>query len=279
METRDLDRIRFITQHFNDLQGLRYLVPLGLIALGWGGNPLLRTGLFLAALLLTLRTRRYYRDAFGQVEQQPADRATELYPVSVFSPAGSLSRLEGFQQVTPFLRHFFVLLTLAVVLFVYFQSIPPNFLVQGEESLGQPPQVLLEPTPYLGPPLIKILNGGVARAPSMLRAVSAQTMYVFCGALFLSVWLWRKRHASQSHHLAFAALLLGLSGLGTSLGYLARSDAALPRLIDLFLPALVYPGLALLLCGSSLVLTGLLDHWQLVRALGQPTAAREEEQS
>ena len=49
METRELERIRFTTRHFNDLQGLRYGVPLGLIALGgglvllgWGGPRLLR---------------------------------------------------------------------------------------------------------------------------------------------------------------------------------------------------------------------------------------------
>ena len=50
-------------------------------------------------------------------------------------------------------------------------------------------------------------------------------------------------------------------------------------LLTVVLPALVYPGMALLLCGSSMVLTGLLDHWQLVRALGGPVAAEEEEYS
>ena len=38
MKTPDLDRIRFITRHFNDLQGLRYWVPLGLVILGLGGT-------------------------------------------------------------------------------------------------------------------------------------------------------------------------------------------------------------------------------------------------
>jgi hypothetical protein len=32
MVIRELERIRFITQHFNDLQGLRVGVPLGLIS-------------------------------------------------------------------------------------------------------------------------------------------------------------------------------------------------------------------------------------------------------
>jgi hypothetical protein len=277
METRDLERIRFVTQHFNNLQGLRYGVPLGLITLVWGGPALQRLALLLGALLLVLGAKRYYGRTFGQVEQQPADRAAEIYPVSLFSPAGSLSRLEGFRQVTPIARHFLATVTLALLLFTYFQAIPPNFLVQGDESLGQHPQVLRESTPSLGPPLIKVLEGAAVRAPSMLRAVFAQAMYALYGSLFLGVWLWRGRRCSQGHHLALAVLLLGLSALGTSLGYIARGDGKIDRLFDLFLPALVYPGMALLLCGSSMVLAGLLDHWQLVRALGRSVAAEEEE--
>ena len=38
MESQNLDRIRFVTRHFNDLQGLRYLVPIGLITLSVGGT-------------------------------------------------------------------------------------------------------------------------------------------------------------------------------------------------------------------------------------------------
>lgn len=36
MESPDLDRIRFVTHHFQDLQGLRYGVPMGLVALSGG---------------------------------------------------------------------------------------------------------------------------------------------------------------------------------------------------------------------------------------------------
>jgi hypothetical protein len=39
-------------------------------------------------------------------------------------------------------------------------------------------------------------------------------------------------------------------------------------IINFLSPALVYPGVALLLCGSAMSLAGLLDHWQLARALG-----------
>lgn len=273
---RHLERIRFITQHFHDLQGLRVGVPVGLITLALVAPALPRIALCVAALLLLLGARRYYR-GFGHVEPQPAGPAAELGSVTLYSPAGPLSRLEGFPQVTPRGRNLLITATLAVALFTYFQAIPPNFMVRGDESLGQHPQVLREPAPYLGPPLIKVLDGGVARSPSMLRAVFAQTTYVFFGAFFLSAWLWRGRRESQSLHLMLAILLLGLSALGTSLGYLlARPGGEIPAFFDLILPALVYPGLAVLLCGSAMILTGLFDHWQLVRALGRPVAGEEE---
>ena len=74
MESRELERIRFTTQHFNDLQGLRYGVPLGLIALGgglvllgWGGPLLLRVLGLAGALALIFGGRRYYEHTFGAV--------------------------------------------------------------------------------------------------------------------------------------------------------------------------------------------------------------------
>ena len=271
MGTRDLERIRFITRHFNDLQGLSLWMPLGLVTLGWESPALLRVFMCLGALLLILGAKRYYRNTFGEVALEPVNSSVELCPASIFSPAGPGSRIEGFRQVTPIARHFLITVTLALVLFSFFQSIPSNILVQGEEALGQHPQVLLEPAPSFGPPLIKVLEGGVVRSPSMLKAVFAQAMYALYGSIFLGVWLWRGRRWSQSHHLMLAALLLGFSILGTSLAYIARPDGMIDQNIDRILPALVYPGMALLLCGSSMILAGLLDHWQIVRALGPVT--------
>ena len=274
MLTGELKRIRFVTQHFNDLQGLRSAVPLGLFTLGLVSPAPVRAVLFLGAALLLLGGKRYYRRTFGEVEHQPADPATELCPASIYNPAGPFSRLEGFQQVTPMARHLLMVVAVALVVFSFFQAIPPNFLVQGDL---RHPRILLEPVPTLGPPLIKVLDGAAVRAPSMQRAVFAQAMYALYGSLFLGVWLWRDRRASQSHHLVLGALLLGLSALGTSLGYLARPGGGeMPGIIDVSLPALVDPGAAVLLCGSSMLLAGLLDHWQLVRTLGWPAAAREE---
>ncbi|MFY9825308.1 MAG: hypothetical protein WAM82_28275 [Thermoanaerobaculia bacterium] len=277
MKTQDLERIRFTARHFNDLQGLRYGVPLGLVTLGWGGAMPLRIALSLGALLLTLGARRYYR-AFGEVEAQPVHTAAEL---AVFAPAGAMPRVDGFRQVTPMMRHFFVTMTLALIVFSIVQAIPRSFQVEGHESLWHHPritsQTFLErpwivgsqpqPTGLFQPPWVAWVYAPVpARPPSMLRAVFAQTLYVVYGSFFLGFWLWRGRGHSE-HHLALAALLLGLASLGTALGYVARTDGEIGRVFDLFLPALVYPGVALLLCGFAMILAGLFDHWQLVAAM------------
>jgi hypothetical protein len=276
METRDLERIRFVTRYFNDLQGLRYGVPLGLITLAWEGPAPLRAGLFLAAFLLVIGAKRYYRNTVGEVERPPIDPAVDLSPVSLFHPGGPVSRLNA-PQVTPAARHLLVILGLAVIVFSFFQSIPPNLLITEAEAPGLHPRVSVDPANFLG---ASGSRAGLMRSPSMLRGVFAQTMYLLYGSLFLGIWLWRERHPSQGRHLAFAVLLLGCSALGTSLGYFVGSsgEVQIPRFLDPFLPALVYPEVALLLCGSSMVLTGLLDHWQLVRALGRPVETEEEEE-
>jgi hypothetical protein len=83
-------------------------------------------------------------------------------------------------------------------------------------------------------------------------AFPAPLLYALFGTLFLSVWLLRERRLSQSYYLGLA-LLLGFSALGSA-------------------PLWAAP----LLCGSAMILAGLLDHCQLVRALGP--AARESEE-
>jgi hypothetical protein len=289
MEIQALNRIRFVTQYFNDLQGLRYWVPLGLITLSGGGvlhfasrlAEVLLAISFPGAFLLAFGAKRYYRRTFGEVERQPA---LKLSSVSIFSPAGPVPRLEGFQQMTPIAQCFLVTTALVISLFSIFQAIPPNIMVLGNESLGQQPRVLSldayqAAVPFKQPETIvgaKAVAGHKERPWSMRKAVFGQTLYALYGSLFLSLWLWRERHRSQSHHLAFAILMLGLSAFGTSLGFLVRDGREIPGFTDLFLPALVYPGIALLLCGSSMILAGLLDHWQLARAMGRPMAPRAE---
>ncbi|HYO15518.1 MAG TPA: hypothetical protein VE685_20170, partial [Thermoanaerobaculia bacterium] len=219
------------------------------------------------AILVMLGAKGYYRDAYGEVEQQVVDPV----PVPIFSPAGPVSPLENLQpRVTPIARHFLVTLALAGALFALLQAIPrPHILVQGDEALGQHPRILHENSDFFGgPPWEGSHTACTMREPSMIRALFAQTLYILVGSLFLGVLFWREGHRSQIHYLVLAVLLLGLSVLGTSLGFLAGEHGEVARNIDLLLPALVYPGVALLTCGSAMFLVGLLDHWQLVRALG-----------
>jgi hypothetical protein len=277
METPDLERIRFITRHFNDLQGLRYGVPLGLILLSWESPPLLRAAGVVGALALALGARRYYRRTFGAVEQQPAEPEMELYPASIYSPAGPIPRLAMPPRVvTPVARRFLVTSLLAMTVFAYLQALPPGmFEVQGDASH---PRILPAAEPVYAPPWLSRwawYHGGEIMPPSMFQAVIAQTVYLLAGCLFLTLWLWRRRDLSQSPHLALALLLLGLAALGATLGLRVNKEGTIDPLLDRLLPLLVYPGMAMLLCGGALILAGLFDHWQLARTLG-PFARMED---
>lgn len=71
MDLKDLDRIRFVTRHFQDLQGLRFLVPLGMISLLQGCSPFFLHApvlLGLLAILLQSRARKHYSALLGEVE-------------------------------------------------------------------------------------------------------------------------------------------------------------------------------------------------------------------
>ncbi len=104
---------------------------------------------------------------------------------------------------------------------------------------------------------------------STRKAVFGQMMYALYGSLLFGVWLWRERRLSQSYHLVLGVLLLGLSALGACLGFLTRAKGETAQILNLFVPATVHLWVAVLLCGSSMILAGLFDHWQLVRALGR----------
>lgn len=280
MEPQDLDRVRFVTRHFNDLQGLRWAVPLGAVALSLGGAvhfagwpPYVVLLTALGALLLRLAARLYYTHSFGTVEAQPAYMPGELHTLSVYSPAGPTQRLVGFQQMRPVTRHFLATIGLVVTLIYLFEYLPPNLVVTGSEALGRHPQIQSVTVDIYDPPIEWMAAlGGLFKSPGTFRAVYAQVIYAFFAAIFLGVWLWRERRPSQRYHLALGVALLALALLGASLGFFARGGP--PPLVDFLLPALVYPGIALLLCGVAVTLAGVADHLQLARGLGQP--AEEE---
>jgi len=286
MDTQHLDRIRFVTRHFNELQGLRYWVPLGLLTLSVGGttyfeNPplvLLRALLFLGAVLLAFGASRHYRNTFGHIERQAFRPAPELSSVSIFSPAGPTPRLEGFPLVAPALRPLLLTMGLALFLFFILQAISPTISIIETQSLTEPPWLTLDAV-FLAEPAytrgIESVLSGRLISPSAAKAVITQGIYALCGSLFLGVWLWRERRLSQIYYLILGLPLLGLSILGTFLGYFVYEEREpVVRIIDLFLPAAIHLWIALLLCGCAMLLVGLLDHWQLVRALGQSHLSR-----
>jgi len=112
MDVRDLDRIGFVTRHFGDLQGLRLLVPMGMLYAAQGLTPLLdplpRGWAILAlainfagAMLLMVRAKRYYQRLLGKVEVRHETFLLPWLPALVLAAAvlfylsasGSLSLL------------------------------------------------------------------------------------------------------------------------------------------------------------------------------------------
>ncbi len=270
MELEDLDRIRFVTRHFQDLQGLGSWVPLGVITLSWGvlaspsGSRPLVAALYLGAFLLMFGARRYYRTSFGEVERPPA--AADLYPVPIFSPAGPAPRLEGFHPLPAAARHFLTTLGLVFALFSILLAFTPNIEIDAV------PWLTLKGVGVYGP---HFRNWKIWK-PIAYDAIFAQMICLLFGAFFLSLWLWRERRPSQRHCLGLGAGLLGLAAFGAVLGYLVGEHAEpMVRIINFFLPAVVHPRVALFLCGSLVILMGLLDHWQLVRALKRPILQEE----
>ncbi|MFP5286331.1 MAG: hypothetical protein ACLGI9_11390 [Thermoanaerobaculia bacterium] len=226
MEIGDLERIRFVTRRFGELQGLRRLVPVGLLAVGGAGLIsltgwllLLPAALLAGAFLLSVGAGRYYRNAFGETEP--------LVEISspILAADGPVQRL---QPTIPAVPRFLLIGGLVCAVFILFQLL-------------------------LWPPWVTIGSEVVhwSGDPAMTRAMLIQMLYGLCGIFFLGTWWLREQRLSQSHHLGLGLLLSGLAALG-----------------PWFVPAAVHFGAALLLCGSSLILAGLLDHWQIARVLG-----------
>jgi hypothetical protein len=276
MDTPDLDRIRFVTRHFDDLQGLRYRVPLGLITLSLGGtvyfsNPplvLLRAVLFAGAVLLMIFARRYYRRTFGEVEPWPMEEpAMELSVFRSAGQAGQAAELSGWRRMTPRIRRFSIILGLTITLLAVLHALGPKLRIEQEESLAQPPWQTLGSVFF-----IDSEDMPLSLSASTTKTLVAQSIYALFGSFSLGLWLWRECRPSQSVHLAFGALLLGLAAVGAGAGLLtgaAETGAAgeIALFANPFLPAALHLWVALLLCGSAMVLAGLFDHRQLVRAL------------
>jgi len=269
MTTQDLDRIRFVTRHFNELRGLRYGVPLGLMTLSVGGTTyfenrpllLLRAALLLGGLLLLFRSGAYYRRTFGEVERQSVLPVPVLESLSIYCPAGPPPRLAVDPLVNPAARRLLLTTGLAFALLFTLRSISPAVTITTDESLVQAPWLTLNDS--------LMFVGGEPMAQEAWATLKVQMTYGLYGSLFLGVWLWRGHRLSQSHYLITGLLLLGLSALAACLGFGLRDPRSLRLASTLLAPVAAHFWLALLLCGASAILVGLLDHRQLVRAAGR----------
>jgi hypothetical protein len=267
VNARQIDRIRFVTQNFQQLQGLRCLVPVGMILLSQGvagffpSWPLvvLQMVLSAGAVFMMFGLRAYYRSTFGEVESRRIDAG--LSPLSVYSPAGSapLAPERRPVPVKPFLQ---ILLPMLVLLWIL-RMILPSAIIMTDGS-GVSPWVQLHP------PVVEVLTAAsMPRSSSDLKPFFGQWMYAAFGAIFLTVWFLRGRRLSQSYYLVLGAPLLGLGALGSCLGLVlpALWTRGGPQIPNVILLALAYLWMAQILCGAATVIAGLLDHWQLVRVL------------
>jgi hypothetical protein len=270
MTKRDVDRIHFVTRHFNELRGLLYGVPLGLLTLSIGGTTyfanrpyqVLRALFLLGGLFLLGSAGRYYRRTFGVVERQPVDPAPRLDSLSIYSPAGPAPRLERYELIPPIAWRLLIAVTLGFVLLLTLRAYSPGVEIQTDESLIQKPWQSLHSD-------VSFFRSDKPMPGEVGSELPVQVIYAFFGSLFVGVWLWRGFRLSQIYYLAFGALLLGLSAFGAIMGFFLTRDQGI---FNALLPLEAHLWIALLLCGSTTILAGVLDHRQIVRALRQPLA-------
>jgi hypothetical protein len=257
MKPLDLDRIRFVTLHFNELKGLS-LAASGLLFLGLGAAYIgrghsvvvtcLQFALIFGSVALTLYSKTHYQRTFGEVlarrEAPPHPEALTIYGPGAVPRAGDAN--PEFNALL--FRRMLLVGGLGVIVYVGLRMVSPNVSV-SMPSIAEKQEVF---------------------------ATLQQVLDIFFGALFLSIWIWRGRGRSQGYYLALALLMLGIPALGASQGFILQAlwDHGLARMARFVLPAADDLRMGQLLCGASCLLAGLLDHRQLVRAL-KPAAEED----
>ncbi|HEV7783835.1 MAG TPA: hypothetical protein VGQ28_00780 [Thermoanaerobaculia bacterium] len=213
---------------------------------------------FAVAFSSLIWSRAYYRSTFGETERQPVTPSAQPAPISIFSPAGPAMGSEvAPKSLNPSARPIWAFIGLAFIPFSMLWLVSPTVVID-------------QPTDWSHLAHQTVVMTGGARELSLESLVS--TMYFLFGALFLGTWLWRGRRLSQGYYLVLGFLLLGLAGLGIALGFVlpALWDLGIAGIGRFFVPALSNMQIAQIVCGASFLLAGLLDHWQLVKVLGQP---------
>jgi hypothetical protein len=286
MTNGDLDRIRFVTRHFNDLQGLRLLVPAGLLQIasgmtgGFAKVPRLLPWMLalhvvamVVACFLIFRAASSYR-SYGHVEPQRGAPFVRDPALSIFSPAGPAPRLAvDPPQTHRQLHRFFLPMGAALVLLVSLHAIGPRVELDTDGWT-------LDPWLQFTPPVVSMMDSGtvakLSRSPwfrfeetkHVIRLLQTEGMYALLGSSFLGIWLLRGRRLSQAYYLVLALPMLGLAALGASMELVSP-----PAMFSYVLLALAHSWIAQVLQGSAFLLAGLLDHLQLVRAFGRSPRA------
>lgn len=247
MELRDLDRIRFVTRHFNALRGLAFNLPVGLFFLAIGfvllHAPAPRTfalsvvAILACCFLLAHRAAEaWYRTRFGEVEQVGLGEVEVRWEF-----------LWGFGRAV--LRD--------IVGPTYFRAKFGKADAPSTSSKSWPPGFTLLTAAF-------VIVDNVIRDHYGLRAETAFLYAAVATGLFRR-WALLGRSRLTAHYLVLGTLLLVLAAAGWS--------------SVLFVPALGFgPGAASgwMLIGCLFVLMGLLDHRLLVRTLA-PLPPQEQE--
>jgi hypothetical protein len=253
VKSPDLDRIRFVTRHFNELKGGLSLVALGLFFLspaaayiGRGHYALvfyLRMALIFGAAALVLYAKTHYQKRFGEVlarrEEFPREAALTIYgPVAL--PRARASDANTEFTALMMTGRMLLMWVLGIIIYVGLRMVSPSMPSMSDHL------------PIFGS-----------------FATVQQLMDIVLGVLFLSTWIWRGRSLSQGYYLAFALLMLAIPALGAAEGFIlpALWDHGLIRMARVLPAATDGFEMNFLLLGASCLLAGLLDHRQLVRAL------------
>ncbi len=103
----------------------------------------------------------------------------------------------------------------------------------------------------------------VPRWPNVVSFLSDRLIYLLFSAMFLFRFIYREYRLAEAYNLGIFALFLAIATRGAS-----------PTLTP---PAWLWnhSGMSWILYGSALILTGLVDYWQLARTL--PPIAEESE--
>jgi hypothetical protein len=196
--------------------------------------------------LVILSAGPYYRRAFGEVEQQTL--LVDAGLPSIYSPAGPAPLVIGRRRAT---RIVLIPILLGCALFLVLRAFLPTATLTTKGHGGYLVDVSSKPIlPHSWPELKSVLGQG---------------MCALYGSCFLGIWLRRERRLSQGYCLAFGALLLGLAVLGASLALFMPALSHVPNILYFCLVALTRPEVALMLCGGTFFICGLLDHWQIAR--------------